>query len=258
MAQGLFGRFVFIFNFLNVNYFSFLYMLGLVIHHFWWNEYFSRTPGSYRYTNSVELVPRFSAWPSPPSRTPPNELPISECLYWEFNTYLWYGALVIRMTLLICLSSFSICNFIMLNFLCMCVYTCIRTSLLFHIGTHLLPFSCVLFVLCSILIPTFFFACFLRNSIDTWVTVSIDVIIPLYIPNPLIPSVFPLCNLYIHHPTVLMSTLVRKQVNFTIIYTCEHRNSIETWLQSQYLKIVLHILNINNEMSKSNIKFIII
>jgi len=35
------------------------------------------------------------------------------------------------------------------------------------------------------------------------------------------------------------------------------RNSIETWLQSKYLIIVLHILNINNEMSKSNIKIII-
>ena len=38
--------------------------LGLVIHHFWWREYFSRTPGSYRYTNSIELVPRLGLWPS--------------------------------------------------------------------------------------------------------------------------------------------------------------------------------------------------
>jgi len=59
MAQGLFFRFVFIFNFLKINYFSFLDMLGLVIHHFWWKEYFSRTTGSHRYTNSIELVPRF-------------------------------------------------------------------------------------------------------------------------------------------------------------------------------------------------------
>ena len=65
MARGLFFRSVFIFNFLNVDYFSFLKMLGLVIHHFWWKEYFSRTPGSYRYTNSIKLVPRFGLWPSP-------------------------------------------------------------------------------------------------------------------------------------------------------------------------------------------------
>jgi len=34
MAQELFFGFVFIFNFLNVNYFSFLDMFGLAIHHF--------------------------------------------------------------------------------------------------------------------------------------------------------------------------------------------------------------------------------
>jgi len=62
MAQELFFRFVFVFNFLIVNYFSFL---GLVIHHFCGKEYFSRTPGSYRYTNSIEIVPRFGLWPSP-------------------------------------------------------------------------------------------------------------------------------------------------------------------------------------------------
>jgi len=65
IAQRLFFRFVFIFNFLNVTYFSFLDMLGLVIHHFWWKVYFSMTPGSYRCTNSIELVPRFGLWPSP-------------------------------------------------------------------------------------------------------------------------------------------------------------------------------------------------
>jgi len=65
MAQGLFYRFVFISNFLNLNYFSFLDMLGCVIHCFWWEEDFSRTPVSYRYTNSIELVPRFGLWPSP-------------------------------------------------------------------------------------------------------------------------------------------------------------------------------------------------
>ena len=44
------------FNYLNVKYFSFLDMLGLVIRHFWWKEYFSRTPVSYMYTNSIEFV----------------------------------------------------------------------------------------------------------------------------------------------------------------------------------------------------------
>jgi len=66
MAQGLFLRFAFISNFLNVNYFSFLDMLGLVNHYFWWKEYFPGKPGSYRYSNSIELVPHFGLWPSPP------------------------------------------------------------------------------------------------------------------------------------------------------------------------------------------------
>jgi len=35
IVQGLFFRFVFIFNFLNFNYFSFFHVLVLVIHHFW-------------------------------------------------------------------------------------------------------------------------------------------------------------------------------------------------------------------------------
>ena len=35
-------------------------------HHFWWEQHFSGTPVSYRYTNCTELVPRFGLWPSPP------------------------------------------------------------------------------------------------------------------------------------------------------------------------------------------------
>jgi hypothetical protein len=63
-------RFVFIFNYLQVNYFSFLDVLGLGIHHFWWKEYFSRTPGSYRYNfgtcgNRICTTNWFT--PSPPS-----------------------------------------------------------------------------------------------------------------------------------------------------------------------------------------------
>jgi len=65
IAEGLFLRLLFIFIFLSVSYFSFQDMLGLVIHHFWWKEYFSSTPGSYRYTNTIELLPRFGLWPSP-------------------------------------------------------------------------------------------------------------------------------------------------------------------------------------------------
>jgi len=84
MAQGLFLRFAFIFNFLKINYFSFLDMLGLVIHHFWWKECFSRTPGSYRYTNSIELVPRFGLWPSPPAR-----LELTKVLHAERN-WKWF------------------------------------------------------------------------------------------------------------------------------------------------------------------------
>ena len=67
MTQGLFFRCVFIFNFWNVIYFSFLENF---FDHLWCKEYVSRTPGSYRYTNSIELVPRFGLWPSPPLGTP--------------------------------------------------------------------------------------------------------------------------------------------------------------------------------------------
>jgi len=65
MTERFFYRFACTFNFLNFNHFSFLDMLGLVIHHFWWKKCFSRTTGSYRYTNSIELVPRFGLRPSP-------------------------------------------------------------------------------------------------------------------------------------------------------------------------------------------------
>ena len=85
------------------------------------------------------------------------------------------------MTLLICLPSFSIYLFIIL--IPAYVYlTCMRISLLFHIRTHFSPFSYVLFVLYSILTTMFLSEfCFFRNLIDTCVTVSIDVTIPLLI-----------------------------------------------------------------------------
>jgi len=66
MAQGLFFRFVFILyiglsesqlflvsGYVGVGNSSFL-MKGI-----FFEQYFSRTPGSYRYTNSIEIVPRF-------------------------------------------------------------------------------------------------------------------------------------------------------------------------------------------------------
>jgi len=69
MAQGFFFRFLFIFNYLQFNYFSFLDVLRLGIHHFWWKQYFSRTPGSYRYNfgtcgNRISTMFWFATIPS--------------------------------------------------------------------------------------------------------------------------------------------------------------------------------------------------
>jgi hypothetical protein len=96
-----------------------------------------------------------------------------------------------------------------------------------------------------------------QNLIDTCVTVSIDVIYIYSCPNPLIPSVSPLCNMYIHHHMVLIPTSVLQTSKvYSNMHVWIHRNSIETWLQPKYLTILLHMFNINNEMSKSNIKSI--
>jgi len=69
MAQGFFVRFVFMFNFLNVNYFSFLDMLGLVIHHFWWKEYFTFSQVQFWYYatcgNRISTMFWFATIPSP-------------------------------------------------------------------------------------------------------------------------------------------------------------------------------------------------
>ena len=71
----------------------------------------------------------------------------------KFNTYFGHGALVIRMSLLICLSLFSICVFI----LPIPAYVHKHSpGLLFDICTHSSPFSYVLFVLCPILMCMFF------------------------------------------------------------------------------------------------------
>jgi len=40
--------------------------------------------------------------------------------------------------------------------------------------------------------------------------------------NPLIPSVFPLCKLYIHHRPVLNLSQSSRQVNFTMTCMCEY------------------------------------
>jgi len=56
------------------------------------------------------------------------------------------------------------------------------------------------FVFCSTFtLSLCFLSSFSQNIIDTCLTVSIDVISPSKYAYPLIPSVFPLCNLYIHH-----------------------------------------------------------
>jgi len=98
--------------------------------------------------------------------------------FYEYNRYLCHGALDVRIRLLICLSPFSRCIFIIL--IPAYVYLNIhRLSLLFHIRTQLSPYSYVYIVLCSIYIPICWFSFFLfRNLIDTCVTVSIYVMIP--------------------------------------------------------------------------------
>ena len=65
----------------------------LIIHHFWCKENYSRTPGSYRYTNSIELVPSFGFWPSPHA---PSELvqllykhfKVTSVVWWKWKTQL--------------------------------------------------------------------------------------------------------------------------------------------------------------------------
>jgi len=52
----------------------------------------------------------------------------------------------------------SACSF--LKFLRICISTCIRIPLLFHIHTHLSPYSYVWFVFCFILLPIFLFCSF--------------------------------------------------------------------------------------------------
>jgi len=68
MAQRFFFRFVFVFNYL-LNYFLFLEVLRLGIHHFWWKKYFPRIPGSCRYNfgtcwNKISTTNWFATIPS--------------------------------------------------------------------------------------------------------------------------------------------------------------------------------------------------
>ena len=94
---------------------------------------------------------------------------------YEFNTYLWYSYLVIRITLRICLSSFSTSMFIIL----------IPAYVYLRVHTHFpaVPYSytfitistcigCVMFYNCTHVLFVFFF---FWNLIDTCVPVSIDV-----------------------------------------------------------------------------------
>ena len=95
-----------------------------------------------------------------------------------FNPYLWHGALVIRMPLLICLSSFSICMFLNLIAAYVTVYAFPSSSIFVHIYRHFHVY-CLCYVL--YLYPCFCVLFFFWNLIDTCVTVSINVIIPLLI-----------------------------------------------------------------------------
>jgi len=72
----------------------------------------------------------------------------------DYSTYLWHGVLLYAWpSSYVCPPFLSTC--LLFEFLRMCIWTSICISLLFHIRTHLSPFSCVLFVLCSILTPMF-------------------------------------------------------------------------------------------------------
>ena len=126
---------------------------------------------------------------------------------------------VIRMTLLICLPSFSIYMFIIL----------IPAYMYRHQYTHLPPlpysytfiaiFMCIVCVMFCIYTHVFVLFFFFRNLIDTCVTVSIDESYPYSYPNPLIPSVFPLCNLYIHFVKIKYQNLLLLKITNEYIAT---------------------------------------
>ena len=100
----------------------------------------------------------------------------------EFDTYLWHGALVMRMSLLICLSSFSICMFIILIpvYVFLNMYT--QVPPLPYPYAFISIFICIVCVMFYTYTNVFFLSfVFFRNLIDTCVTVSIDVLIPLRI-----------------------------------------------------------------------------
>jgi len=73
------------------------------------------------------------------------------------------------------------------------------SSIFVHISRHI--HTCcfgILFYIYTFFMFSFFF---FRNTLDTSLTVSIDVISPSKYPYPPMPFVFPLCILYIHHLT---------------------------------------------------------
>jgi len=148
--------------------------------------------------------------------------------------------LVIRMNLIIWMSSFSMYMCIIL----IPAYVWIKNH------THSPPFpywyTFTDIVVCIFGVMSYTYthvSCviffFVRNSIDTCVKVSIDVRYPSSYPNPLITSVLQFFNLYIHQSLVLLLALVLQTMIFTIPWhKCEYiKNSTETWLQSQDLII---------------------
>jgi len=100
---------------------------------------------------------------------------------YKLTTHLWYGALIIRMILIMCLSSFSICMFVILIAAYVYLNMYRHFTPLPHSYTFVAIFICivcVMLILVTMFLLEFFF---FRNLIDACVTVSVAVIILLLI-----------------------------------------------------------------------------
>jgi len=169
--------------------------------------------------------------------------------------------IVISLTLLICLSSFSIS----LSSFSISVFSILIPAdvyLKIHTHFHPLPYlyNCIAIFICVVCVMFYtythvfvYFLLFPKLNRHLCYGVYWCNHTPAYILNPLISSVLPLCNLYIHYRPVLVPTLLLQTSKlYNDMHVWIHWNSIETWLQSKYHIKVLHMININNEMSKSN------
>ena len=67
---------------------------------------------------------------------------------------------------------------------------------------------------------------------------------------------FVICASTIVRSLCLPTSVLQTSKLYNDMHVWIHRNLIETWLQSKYLINLLHMLNINNEMSKLKIKTI--